>query len=252
MTKFKKPLLFALCLVPMAVIAGIFTGIYQLGTYSEEMKAELIAQLGSTSAFIMVATVQTVTYALFCGFFGYILANQTGLWKPMKLEKKKLIITLIISVIGGILFSIDYWTFGSVIDGVQAATVEGMTVSGVIASVLYGGIIEEVMMRLFLMSLIALLIWKVFFRKYDKEQIPTGVFVAANVISALAFAAGHLPATWSIFGELTPLILVRCFLLNGGFGIVFGWFYRKYGIGYAMLSHAVFHIVSKLIWVVLI
>ena len=53
-----------------------------------------------------------------------------------------------------------------------------------------------------------------------------------------------------VFGALTPLILVRCFLLNGGFGLVFGRLYRKYGIQYAMLSHALLHIVSKLIWTV--
>ena len=78
------------------------------------------------------------------------------------------------------------------------------------------------------------------------------VFVIANIVVAIFFAAGHLPATISIFGTLTPLILLRCFLLNGGFGLVFGWIYRKYGIVYAMIGHALFHIVSKLIWIIFI
>jgi membrane protease YdiL (CAAX protease family) len=60
------------------------------------------------------------------------------------------------------------------------------------------------------------------------------VFAAANIISALLFAAGHLPATIGIFGEVTPLILVRCFLLNGGFGLLFGAFFQRWGIHYAM------------------
>ena len=51
-----------------------------------------------------------------------------------------------------------------------------------------------------------------------------------------------------LFGELTAPVLVRCFLLNGGFGLLFGWLYRKYGIQYAMLSHALLHIISKLVW----
>ena len=51
-----------------------------------------------------------------------------------------------------------------------------------------------------------------------------------------------------IFGQLTPLILVRCFLLNGGLGMLFGWLYRKYGIQYAILGHMMAHMVSKLIW----
>ena len=125
-----------------------------------------------------------------------------------------------------------------------------MTVSGVIASVLYGGVIEEVMLRLFFLSLAAWVLWKVFFRK--REKLTDGIFWAANILAAILFAAGHLPATAATFGELTPLLLIRCFLLNGGFAIGFGWLYKKYGIGYAMLSHALVHIVSKLIWLIFI
>lgn len=252
MAKLKKPFLFALCLLPIAIIAGVFVGYYQLDTLADEVIAEFVARVGSTDVLIVVGAVQTAGYALFCGFFGYLLADKLGLWKPIRFEKKKLTVTLAISVVGGIVFSLEHWVFGSMIDGIQAANATSLTVSGVIASVLYGGIIEEVLMRLFFMSLIAWIIWKVFYRKYPCENIPVGVFIAANIIAALVFAAGHLPATVAIFGELTPLILFRCFLLNGGFGLIFGWLYRKHGIVYSMVSHAVFHIVSKLIWIIFI
>ena len=46
--------------------------------------------------------------------------------------------------------------------------------------------------------------------------------------------------------------LVRCFLLNSAAGIVSGYFYRKYGIQYAMLSHALLHIISRTICLVAI
>ena len=92
------------------------------------------------------------------------------------------------------------------------------------------------------------MIWKIFFRKL--ESCPEGVLIAANVIAALLFAAGHLPATITQFGALTPMILLRCFLLNGGFGLLFGWLYHKHGIQYAMVSHAMLHIISKLIWTI--
>lgn len=252
MAKYKKPLLFVLALLPIAVVAGIFVGFYQLDTYSEEIMAEVVAQLGSTDVLIAIGVVQTVGYALFCGFFGYLLADKLGLWKPIRFEKRNLLIVLAVSLIGGTLFSLDHWAFGSVIDGIQTANEASLTVSGVIASVLYGGIIEEVMMRLFFLSLIALLLWKVFCRRYDRDHIPKWIFSCANIVAAILFAAGHLPAIVSIFGGLTPLLLVRCFLLNGGFGLLFGWLYRKYGIVYAMMSHALFHIVSKLIWFVFI
>ena len=128
----------------------------------------------------------------------------------------------------------------------REATDLTLSVHVVLASVLYGGVIEELMLRLFLMSLIGFLLWKLFFRK--RETAPTGVIIAANILAAILFAAGHLPATAMLFGQITPLLLFRCFLLNGGFGLLLGWIYRKFGIQYAMLSHATLHMVSKLIW----
>lgn len=118
------------------------------------------------------------------------------------------------------------------------------------ASVLYGGVIEEIMMRLFMMSLIVYVAWKIFFRR--EANPPTGVIIAANIIAALLFAAGHLPSTMQMFGEITPMILQRCFLLNGVGGLVFGYLYRKYGIQYSMMAHAGAHIVWKVIWIILL
>ncbi len=46
--------------------------------------------------------------------------------------------------------------------------------------------------------------------------------------------------------------VVRCFVLNGGLGLVFGRIYRKYGIQYVMIGHAGAHIISKIIWLLLI
>ena len=252
MTKFKKPLLFALCLVPIALVAGVFTGIYQIEMLPEEMVAEAIAEIGSIKLLVVITGIQAAGYAFVCGLFGYIFANKLGLWRTIRVEKKSIVTTLVISLVGGIIFSLDYWIFGSFIEPVKESYVADITASNVIASVLYGGIVEEVMLRLFFMSLIALIVWKLFYKKYDKENMPSSVFVIANIIAALLFAAGHLPATVVLFGGLTPWIIFRCFLLNGGFGLVFGWLYRKHGIAYAMLAHALFHIVSKIIWLIFI
>ena len=79
-----------------------------------------------------------------------------------------------------------------------------------------------------------------------------GVIIGANILAAVLFAAGHLPSTLQMFGELTPMILVRCFLLNGAAGLLFGRFYRKYGIQYAILAHMLFHLVSRTIWLIAI
>ena len=151
----------------------------------------------------------------------------------------------------GVLLALDRWTFGRWLPQVGAIYADGLLTSRLdnwIASILYGGVVEELMLRLFLMSLLSLILWKLLFRERSRERIPPLVFSCANLISALLFAAGHLPTTVSMFGGLTPLVVLRCFLLNGVLGLVFGWLYRRLGIQYAMLAHASTHLISKLIW----
>ena len=245
----RKSLLFTLGLLPIALVAAYFTALYQLEIIDAATLALLMEQMGSESGFIAVYMVQIAVYALVMGFFGHILATKLGLMRPARLEWSALKWTLPLAAIAGVLLSLDWWTFGAWVPGLREATDLTLNVPVVIASVLYGGVVEEVMLRLFMMSLMAWLGWKVFFRKAEKA--PLGVIITANVIAALLFAAGHLPATAMLF-EITPLLVVRCFLFNGGFGLFFGWLYRRFGIQYAMIGHALAHIVSKLIWFIFV
>ena len=105
------------------------------------------------------------------------------------------------------------------------------------------------MLRLFMLTLIAFILHKIFGKGSDVPG--TAIIVVANVVSVLLFAAGHLPATAVLF-ELTPIIVFRCFLLNGGVGFLFGWLYHRYGLRYSMIAHAGCHVVSKLIWILFI
>ncbi len=252
MKNWKAPVRFTLLCLPVAIVAIIATCLYQFELYPPEIMEEAVAQLGSIELVMLLSVVQNTGIILFCSFFGYILAQRMGLWKPIKFEKKALTRTLLISIGMGILLSLDYWTFGNAIEGIQESTAAGMTAWGILASILYGGIVEEILLRLFMMSLIAFLLHRLFWRNTDQDSLPPKVFVIANIIAAILFTAGHLPATLIAFGELTPLILLRCFLFNGGFGIVLGWLYRKYGIAYAILCHMTIHIGSKLIWAIFI
>ena len=246
MKTLKRPLLFTLALLPAAAVGGYFVALYQLEIYDAATVAQLVEEIGSRELLLAITVVQTVLYALFCGIVGGLLAQKLGLLRPFGFQKAPLVRCLLLSLAGGILFSLDPWVFGRWIPAVGPDTVQLATLAGWIGSVLYGGIVEELLLRLFFLSLLAFLLWKIFFKK--QESVPTGVLVAANVVAALLFAAGHLPATVMLFGELTAPVLVRCFWLNGGFGLLFGWLYRKYGIQYAMLSHALLHIISKLVW----
>lgn len=242
----KKALKFTLWVLPVAVVATFFTLLYQLDLYDAQTVQAVVDQIGSLEALIAISMVQTMIYVILCSLFGYILAEKVGLMVPIRFERKPLIRTTLVSVAAGVIFSLDYWTFGAAVPQIREATAAGMTAYGWIASILYGGVVEEILLRLFMLSLIAWVLRKLFFRR--AQTIPTGLAVAANVIAALLFAAGHLPATVTAFGTLTPLLVIRCFLFNGGLGLLFGRLYRKYGIQYAMVSHALCHITSKLVW----
>ena len=246
--KYWKTLLF---FTLVGLTGGFFTGLYLLDSYPVHIQQEILSQ-GITPAVLgLVTSVQSAAYGLVLGAIGIILGKKTGLWKDeTAITKKPLMITIVISVIGGLALILpDILFFGKYSQVIMDSYAVKPTVPYMIAAVLYGGVIEEVMLRLFMLSLIAFILQKIFAR--EKELPTTGILIVANVIVALLFAAGHLPATAILMG-ITPMILFRCFLLNGGFGLLFGWLYRKYGLRYAMLAHGGCHVISKLIWILFI
>lgn len=104
---------------------------------------------------------------------------------------------------------------------------------GLLAS-FYGGIAEEVLMRLFVMSLF---VWLGRFISKTSEGKPTSAIIwIANILAAVLFGLGHLLAT-SLQVPLTSLVIARAAVLNGLLGIVFGWLYWKRGLEAAMISH---------------
>ena len=182
--------------------------------------------------------------------FGVELSKKINLWGEFKLDKKALFTTGIITIIGAlILFPGDKLIFGSLSSWVNNQYNVSPTIPRIIGNLLVGGVIEEVMLRLFFMSLLIFVSSKLFYK--DKKVIPIKIYVVANIISSIFFAAGHIPATMTMT-TLTPVILVRCFLLNGGIGLCFGYLYRKYGIGYAMISHGFIHLISDILMIIFI
>jgi hypothetical protein len=109
----------------------------------------------------------------------------------------------------------------------------------------YGGIVEELLLRLFLMSGFAWLIGLVW---NTTSGLPTvGAFWLANLLAALLFGAGHLPATAAIT-RLTPIVVARGLLLNGIPGLVFGYLFMTYGLESAMIAHFSLDILIHLIY----
>ena len=99
---------------------------------------------------------------------------------------------------------------------------------------LYGGIVEEILTRLFMLSLIAWLVTRIF-QKVDGHLSPA-VFWTANIISAILFGLGHLPAA-SLVMQITPAVVVLALVLNGIPAVTFGYLYWRRGLESAMIAH---------------
>ena len=102
----------------------------------------------------------------------------------------------------------------------------------------YGGITEEIQLRLFILSFLALGLRFASRLLRGSKDLPLsiGVFWSANIIAAIMFGLGHLPAMAELL-PLTPLIVVRTLVLNGIVGIAAGFLFWRHGIETAMICH---------------
>ena len=98
----------------------------------------------------------------------------------------------------------------------------------------YGGIVEEILLRLLVMSFF---VWLGRFVSRTAEGKPTAAVIwIANILAAVLFGLGHLPTT-ALLVPLTPLVVTRAVVLNGLIGVAAGWLYWKRGLEAAMISH---------------
>jgi hypothetical protein len=98
----------------------------------------------------------------------------------------------------------------------------------------YGGITEEIICRLFLMTVIVWLCWR-----FAPRRGPTPAdwaFWTGITGASLLFALGHLPAAATL-SPLTFAAFARVLLLNSFGGMVFGWLYWRFGLGHAIVAH---------------
>ena len=248
---FKENWQFLLLVLLGGLLGGYCIGLYSYDSLDPKLLEELQSQNVSKEMMALSSMIQYgIVFGLILAIVGIILSKKIKLWKEFKINKKAIIATSIITIICALLlYPGDKLIFGSLNTWVNEQYVVKPTIYKIVGGLLVGGIIEEVMMRLFFMSLVIFVVSKLFYK--NKKEVPVSVFVIANIISTLLFAAGHLPST-STMTTLTPLIIFRCFLFNGGIGLCFGYLYRKYGIGYAMISHGLCHLISDLLMIILI
>jgi Type II CAAX prenyl endopeptidase Rce1-like len=160
-----------------------------------------------------------------------------------------LIIALALGVVAGAvllvadLFFVPYWPSRLRDTALKTTLLEKFLAS------FYGGINEELLVRLFGLSA---LMWLLSFVWHTTTGAPTTtVFWIANVIMTILFGIGHLPALKGLLGRIPLLMIVRSLLLNAPVGLLCGWLFWTYGIEAAIVAHfstdIVYHVIGTAI-----
>lgn len=110
-----------------------------------------------------------------------------------------------------------------------------------IAKLLYGGVVEELITRWGLMTLFVWAAWKL---ARSPVAIPPWVYTVGASIAALLFAAGHLPLLYAVMPQPPASLIAAVMVGNAVPGLLFAWLFRRYGLEAAMLAHALSHLLS--------
>ncbi len=192
--------------------------------------------LPSSESILRICLIGTLQSALFFGlvcYLSYKVLPKTDL-QPFIVKDifKQIILPGVISgaFAGLTIFSLDKTVFQhSLLSGVHPPFWAGALAS------IYGAVNEEVLLRLFLFTLVYF-IFRKFFEITAKNRL--WFLWIINVFVAIIFGLGHLPAALKL---TTPSAfeIFRILLLNGIPGMIFGWLYWSRGIWTAMVAHFV-------------
>lgn len=183
------------------------------------------------------------------GWMGYWFARRLGLPGIFSEEgnwSRWFFIPLLLGLICGILLVIGDLFFAPIND-LGRFPHPSFPVS-ILAS-LSAGIGEEIVFRVFVFGLWGLLLnWLL--KRLNGRNAALWI---ANVIAALAFGAGHLGTLFVLTGaaslaELSPVLLIEMFLLNGIVGLVAGERYMKDGLVAAAGVHFWTDVVFHVLW----
>lgn len=215
----------------------------------------LIAVLGSTPAAakiplpvgITVTIIQQLIMAFFLGWLGLIMGEKLGLDAPIfrhwvtgtgnaRFEKKDVWQALLSGVIGIlVIIFLEMAVFHPLLPQLTSKSQPVSHLAGIL-TFLQGGVYEEVLVRLFLMTFIVWVLFKLFGKSTGSKP---WMYWTGIIMAAILFGVGHLPAAQQIFGAITPILFIRTIVSNGLLGIVFGFLYWKKGLEYAMIAHAI-------------
>lgn len=197
-----------------------------------------------------VGILQNVLIVALAAGLGLAVAPVTGLdapifeallvgERPWELVQDALLAVLLWVPLSAVPFLAVYYGFlRSRLDPQTVVVMESLRRNlGVAGRLLYGGIVEEVMVRWGLMGVLAWLGTVVV------GATTAAVVWVAIVVSGVLFGLGHLPSHFAAGCKKSPLFISAAIVLNLWLSLVFGWLFWQYGLLAAMLGHMLFHLI---------
>lgn len=201
----------------------------------------------STRTFITINFLSKMFLVVGSIFLGMLMMDRTKLGAPIlqaiadqekdlpKISPRWFFLAISVSFIGTAVISLlDIYVFmPQISSGEPIVQVSEWWHS--LSAILYGGIVEEIMLRFFVMALIVWLLAVVFRR--EANELPQIFYWIGIFGAAILFGLGHLPATAQLFGGLNNMLILRAIILNGMLGVWFGYLFYRKGLEYAIIAH---------------
>jgi len=200
----------------------------------------------------VLATVQIAQSLLLVGgfaFLGAYLAPRVGLSAPVfsAIARGGGIVrslpnpvpVLLLSLAGSAVFlAMYYLVFQRWLDRQSAIAMDELRNEiGIVSRLLYGGVVEEIIARWGVMTLLVWLLSRVPF-----TTTSPAIWISI-VVSGLLFGLGHTPSYLAAGCKKSVAFYTAEFVLNVWASLFFGYLFWKYGLFAAMVSHMVYHLV---------
>jgi hypothetical protein len=206
--------------------------------------------LPSTTVLATLVVLQNLAIVAVAAAVGTALAPRVGLRAPFfealvsgeslwPALAPQILPTLLLGTAGALAFVASYYLYVRPrLDEQTLRSTEKLRMSlGVWSRLLYGGIVEEVLIRWGLMTL---LVW---LGALVVGKTTSGVVWAAIVTAGVLFGLGHLPANLAAGAKKTRFFIGVEIGLNLWAALIFGWLFWQYGLVAAMLAHMLFHLI---------
>jgi hypothetical protein len=240
-------------------LIGLMALVYQIYQQSDKI-LETTQQEIPLSLLLIASFIQPLLLMSLAIVVGLSLCSKTELRSEL-VEKangkesfigfeKNIAIAVIYGILTGTLIILFDYAFIHYVEPIPEGTAfSERSVALTIAGMLYGGIVEEILLRWGLMSFFVWIIHKIF----EKTKATPSAFNywSSNSVVGLLFAAGHLPAVFAMFEDPSAAFLTRTIILNTIAGVIYGYLFFSKNLETAMIAHASTHLAMTVLTVIL-